>query len=817
MSAPCDPASLGFATTAELDALDGVIGQPRAVEAIRFGIAVRRPGYNIFAYGPAGTGKRTAVSLLLDEEARARPEVDDWCYVANFAQAHRPRALRLPTGWGPILAEAMDGVLAELLAVLPQAFDSDVVAGRRDRLVNDFDGRKDELLRDLSQRAKASSIAVVQGPNGLSVMPLDAGGNVIAPDAFSALPDEQRKEITSKLQVLEDELEAALRQVRAVDIEGARAIHQMERDVAAAEIAARMEPLRERFKAVKGVIDWLAEVAADMLDHLDVFLGRQENNEDGMRRIMVAPSVLVRDDLALRRYRVNVMVDGSSSVGTPVVVEPLPSLPNLVGRIEQQQIMGALVTDFTLIRPGALHRANGGYLVLEIDGIAQHPLSWEALKRALKTGVIDIGPPGEAASTMTTIILDPEPIPLTCKVILIGDTGTYFALHDFDPDFAELFKVGAEFDDEMVRDEAGCRLYARFVASVVAREGLLPFDAAAMARIIQYGSRLIEDQQRLSTEFVAIADLLREADHWARQARHDVISGDDVEHALAAAERRADLAREHIQAQYERRLINLATKGAAVGQVNALTVVSRGQFEFGLPMRVTARVRQGSGEVVDIEREVELGGALHSKGILILWGFLAGRFLPDDQLAVAASVTFEQSYGQVDGDSASSAEAYALLSALAGLPLRQDIAVTGAVSQSGEVQAIGGVNEKIEGFFDVCRLEGLTGTQGVAIPASNLQHLMLRADVIEAVAAGRFHIWSVDHVDAGMELLTGMPAGERGADGRYPDDSINAAVERRLAAFSARRREAGDDPASPGPSRRSRPKRPAPADPDGED
>ncbi|MEO8082991.1 MAG: AAA family ATPase [Ardenticatenales bacterium] len=815
LSAPCDPGSLGFATTAELVALDGVIGQPRAVEAIKFGIAVRRPGYNIFVYGPAGTGKRTAVSHLLTAEARGRPEVDDWCYVANYDQPHRPRALRLPTGWGPILAESMDGLLAELLAVLPQAFESDVVAGRRDRLVNEFDARKDALLRDLTQRAKAQSVAVVQGPNGLSVMPLDADANVIPHEAFAALPEERRTAIAAQLQALEDELEATLRQVRAVDVEGTRAVGQLERDVAAAEIDARMAPLRERFKASKEAKDWLSVVAADMVGHLDLFVGRDEGSVDGPRAAAPAPAAIVRDDLALRRYRVNVMVDGSRSVGTPVVVEPLPSLPNLVGRIEQQQVMGALVTDFTLIRPGALHRANGGYLVIEIDGIAQHPLSWEALKRALKTGVIDIGPPGEAASTMTTIILDPEPISLTCKVILIGDTHTYFALHDYDPDFAELFKVGAEFDDEMLRDEDGCRLYARFIASVAARDGLLAIDKAAVARVIQYGSRLIEDQQRLSTEFIAIADLLREADFWARQSGHPVVTAADVERALAAAERRADLTREHVQAQYERRLINLATKGEAVGQVNALTVVSRGQFEFGLPMRVTARVRQGSGEVVDIEREVELGGALHSKGILILWGFLAGRYLPDEQLAVAASVTFEQSYGQVDGDSASSAEAYALLSALSGLPLRQDVAVTGAVSQSGEVQAIGGVNEKIEGFFDVCRIDGLTGTQGVAIPAANLQHLMLRQDVIDAVAAGRFHVWTVDHVDAGIALLTGLPAGERGANGRYPNDTVNAAVERRLAAFSARRRDAGDDPASPSSSsRRGRPRRPAPVDPD---
>lgn len=815
--AGCDPAELGFATTAELDPLEGIIGQPRAVESIQFGIAVRRPGYNIFVYGPSGTGKRTTVQHLLAEVARERPEVDDWCYVANYAQPHRPRAIRLPTGWAPTLASAVDALLADLLTVLPQAFEGDVHVGRRDRLVTELDGRKDALLRDLANRAKERGLAVVQGPGGLAVMPLDPSGNVLPPEAFAKLPDAERHSIAERLEVLEDELEATLRQVRAVDVEGSRTLQQLDRDTAAAEIKARLTPVIERFQGVPDVLDWLALVAADLLDHLDLFVPSGPDGEGGRPPSMPAAAV-VRDDMRLRRYRVNVMVDGSLSAGTPVVAEPLPTLPNLIGRIEQQQVMGALVTDFTLIRPGALHRANGGYLVLEMDELAQHGASWEALKRALKTGRIDVSPPGEAASTMTTVILDPEPIPLACKVILIGDPIHYFLLHDLDPDFPELFKVGAEFADEMMRDEVGCRHYARFIASLSAREQLLPFDAASVAAVIEYGARLVEDQQRLSTDFVAIADLLREADHWARAERQAVVRRVDVGRALSAAERRADLARELIQAQYQRGLIHLATHGQAVGQVNALTVVSRGQFEFGLPMRVTARVRQGGGELVDIEREVELGGALHSKGVLILSGFLAGRYLPNDQLAIAASLTFEQSYGQVDGDSASSAEAYALLSALSGLPVRQDVAVTGAISQTGEVQAIGGVNEKIEGFFDICRQHGLTGSQGVVIPLANTQHLMLRADVVAAVAAGQFSIWAVDHVDAGIAHLTGRPAGARDADGRYPDGSVNAAVEARLAQFSARRREAGDEPASPGhATRRQRPRRPAPAEPDGDE
>ncbi len=813
--AACDPATLGFTTSSELSPLEGIIGQPRAVESIAFGIAVRRPGYNIFVYGPPGTGKRTTVQHLLSEVARERPEVDDWCYVANFAQPHRPCALRLPTGWAPILAAAMDALLIDLLTVLPQAFESEVYVGRRDRLVTELDGRKDKLLREVSVHAKTRGLALVQGPGGLSVMPLDPSGNVMPPDEFAKLSEKEQEVLREQLEELEDELEATLRQVRAVDVEGVRQIKQLERDAAAAEIAARIVPVRERFKSVDGVIGWLAAMSDDLLDHLDLFVPSQDGEGEGPRP--TPPPSYVRDDLRFRRYRVNVIVDASLSAGTPVVFETLPSLPNLVGRIEQQQVMGALFTDFTLIRAGALHRANGGYLVLEMDELAQHPASWEALKRALKTGRIDISPPVEPASTMTTVILDPEPIPLTCKVILIGDAGTYFLLHDYDPDFVDLFKVGAEFSDEMVRDEVGSRHYARFVASLAARERLLGFDADAVASVIEYGSRLVEDQKRLTTDFVAIADVLREADHWAREAGNTLVVRGHVAQALAAAERRADLAREQILTHYSRGLINLATHGVAIGQVNALTVVSRGQFEFGLPMRVTARVRQGGGEVVDIEREVELGGSLHSKGMLILSGFLAGRYLPEDQLAIAASLTFEQSYGQVDGDSASSAEAYALLSALAGVALRQDVAVTGAISQSGEVQAIGGVNEKIEGFFDVCRLHGLTGTQGVAIPAANAQHLMLRPDVVKAVAAGQFHVWTVDHVDSGLSLLTGLPAGERAADGRYPDGTANAAVEARLAAFSARRRESGDEPASPHPTRRSRPRRPGPTAPDGDD
>ncbi len=785
---PCDSDDFEFKTTAELEPLDYIIGQERAVEAVELGIGVLRPGYNIFAYGPPGAGKRTTIELYLGRVARDRPEPDDRCYVHNFEVPHKPIALHLPTGWGPELRRGIIAVLADLVVILPQTFDSDAYSTQQEREHDPFEVRSSDVLEAVGKKAESRGLALLRSPEGMAIVPLGDGKPLGHPE-FEALPEADKKRFRDAIEDTETDLASAMRSVRSIQREEREALAVLRRNVAAEEVSERLAPIRARFMTLPPVVKWLDSVSDDILDNLDRFLPSPEDEESQTLPTPERAQHIVLENHRLRRYLVNVLVDGSQKAGAPVVVEAYPTLPNLVGRIEQEQRLGALTTDFTLIKPGSLHAANGGYLVIEVDELLQHPLSWEAIKRTLKVGAIHIEPPAEGASTMTTITLDPEPIPFNAKVILIGDASTYHAFLEYDPDFAEWFKIGAEFGRTMPRHPDGCALYARFIMTVAARENTLPFDRVAAARVVDQGSRLAEDSLRLTTDFLAISDLIRESDYWARQAGRAVVTHEDVERALESSERRADLSRELVHESYLRGIVTLDVEGVAVGQVNALTVVGHGTFSFGLPVRVSARVRQGGGDVLDIEREVELGGPLHSKGVLILAGFLNGRYLPDDALAMQASLTFEQSYSLIDGDSATSTELYALISALSGLPARQDIAVTGSMSQTGEVQAIGGVNEKIEGFFDICVHLGLTGTQGVLIPQTNIEHLMLRRDVVEAVAEGRFHVHAVSHVDEGLELLLGRPAGQRGDNGHYPEGTVNRAVEDRLERLAAKRRD----------------------------
>ena len=779
----CDGSQFDFETTDELEDLAEIIGQERAVNAVQFGIGIRREGYNLFALGPSGTGKRTTIGQFLDQKAATEPIPSDWCYVNNFEFSYQPRALQLPPGRGVVLRKDMEKLVEELRTAIPAAFESEDYRTRRQEAQEEFKEQQEKAFGELREQARERSIALIRTPSGLAVAPLKEG-EVMSPDEFQKLPEEERKRLEKEIADVQEQLQQTLPQARQWEREAREKVKELDRQVATFAVGGMMDEIRDTYADLAHVVDYLNAVQKDVVDNLDGFRKRDEETQ---AMGIPLPSSVAQEPL-LRRYQVNVLVDHSESKGAPVVYESNPTYNNLIGRIEQIAQMGALLTDFNLIKPGALHRANGGYLILDARQLLLQAYAWEGLKRAIRSRQVRIESLGQALSLISTVSLAPEPIPLDVKVVLIGDRMLYYQLYQLDPDFGELFKVEADFSEEMPRTPESNVLYARMIATVARRNDLRPFDRGAVARVVEHSSRLAGDAERLSVHLLSIADLLREADYWAGVSGNGVVTGDDVQRAIDAQIHRADRVRERVQDRILRGTILIDSSGERVGQVNGLSVIGLGNFAFGQPSRITARVRIGGGKVVDIEREVELGGPIHSKGVLILSSFLGARYAAEHPLSLSASLVFEQSYGGVEGDSASMAELCALLSALAQVPVRQSLAMTGSVNQHGESQPIGGVNEKIEGFFDICKARGLTGEQGVIIPVSNVQHLMLRHDVVDAVQAGQFHIYPMRTVDEALELLTGIPAGERDEEGSFPAGSVNQLVETRLRELAEKQR-----------------------------
>jgi lon-related putative ATP-dependent protease len=610
-------------------------------------------------------------------------------------------------------------------------------------------------------------------------------GKVVKPEVFNALPEAMRRDVENKISALEKELAVILERLPTAEKRRRQQLSELNEEVATSAIRDALFELHASFSDVPEAAGYLEAAGHDMVRNVGLFLATGEEENALVRRPIDSAQ-----DPRFRRYLVNVMAPNgdSATAGAPVIEENNPTYGNVVGRIEHVAQMGTMVTDFLLIKPGALHKANGGYLLVDARRLLLSPFAWEALKRAVKAREIRIEQPSEVSGLVSTQTLDPEPIPLNVKVVLFGDRELYYLLAAHDPDFPRFFKVQADFDDTIARSSQNDNAYARLIASVVKEHGLKPLDTTAVARVIDEGARLADDREKLSIELGRISDIVREADYWSSQAKRKITTREDVARAIEEQIQRADRLRDRAQETIARGIVLVDTEGAEVGRINGLSVLQLGAFAFGRPSRITARVRVGSGRVMDIEREAKLGGPLHSKGVMILWGLLAGRYALDVPLALAATLVFEQSYGGVDGDSASSAELYALLSALSEVPIKQSLAVTGSVNQQGEVQAIGGVNEKIEGFFDICRARGLTGEQGVLIPKSNVQHLMLREDVVEAVKNGKFSIYAVGSIDDGIEILTGVKAGERAVDGRFAAGTVNCMVEDKLRSFAERGR-----------------------------
>jgi lon-related putative ATP-dependent protease len=781
----CRADELGFETTAEVEPIWDGIGQKRADAAVRLALGMKHRGYNLFALGPAGAGKFAFVHSAAEKAAATWPLPSDWCYLNNFAEPHRPRALALPAGRARALALDMEHLVEDLRAALPAAFESEEYRNRKTVIQEHAKERQEQVFSDLQSRARQQDVALVRTPMGLALAPI-RDGEVLSPQEFEQLPAEDKQRRQQSFERLQKELQEFLQTLPRWEKEQREQIRELDRDVTLAAVGAPIEDVKRRWADQPAVLAHLEAVRQDVIDNVDDFVPKEQGPQIVIGPQGRGPSPA---DQLLRRYRVNVLVDQSRPLaggnGTepraPIVYEDHPTLANLVGRIEHQAQFGTLVTDFTLIKAGALHRANGGCLILDVRKLLTNPFAYETLKRALRSGCIRIESIAEQIGWTTTTILEPEPIPLDVKVALLGEPMLYYLLSIYDPEFSELFRVAADFETEMDRDLAGTTLYVRMLAALVRRLETRPLDRSGAARLVDHASRLASDAQKLATHTDTIEDVIREADFWAGDAGAVVISGEHVQQAIDARTFRSDRLRERVQEAIRRGTLVVESSGARVGQVNGLAVISLNNFAFGKPSRISCQVRLGKGEVIDIEREVALSGPLHAKGVLILGAYLGGRYARQKPLSLSASLVFEQSYSGVEGDSASSAELYALLSALSEIPIKQSLAVTGSVDQQGRVQAIGGVTEKIEGFFDVCAARGLTGEQGVLIPAANVEHLMLRRDVVDACAEGRFHVFPVETIDQGIALLTGVPAGEADAAGEYPRGTVNHAVANRLA------------------------------------
>ena len=777
----CNPNSLPFKTTAEIKADEVIVGQDRAVRALELGLTLQQPGYNVYITGPVGTGRTTYARKKVQAVAAAKPVPPDWCYVYNFQQPDQPAALSPPAGAGAKFRKDIDELIEELKDAIRKVFGSETFETRRREVVQSFEQRIADIWKELETKARQLGFAIQRSPAGIATVPVGPSGEPITPELFNLLPEEQRNEITRRGRALQEEVGEVLRKVRVIEREARDAMRELEQLVVSSAAAHPITRLKERYADHPKIGAYLDQILADVVEHLDEFKEQEEPAAP-------FPLALMRRQEPFARYRVNLVVDNSHLRGAPVIEESNPTYYNLLGKVEYRGEFGALVTDFTMIKCGALQQANGGFLTLQVRDVLTNPLSWEALKRALKSGEARIENIGEQLGLMPTATLRPEPIPLDVKVLLIGTAQIFQLLYVLDEDFRKLFKIKAEFDVEVERTEEATRAYAQAVGAICSRQGLRPFDRSAVARVLEQSARMAEHQQRLSTRFNEMVEIVYEASAWAQQAGHDVVAVVDVDRAVDEKVYRSNRIEERLRQMIAEGQLLVDVDGVKPGQVNGLSVLQLGDYSFGHPSRITARTFVGSRGVVNIERETEMSGRIHSKGVAILGAYLGGKYAQQQPLSLNASLTFEQTYSEVDGDSASSTELYALLSELAGVPIEQSIAVTGSVNQKGEIQPIGGVNEKIEGYFAVCKALGLTGRQGVMIPVQNVPNLMLRPDVVEAVRQGKFHIWAVRTIDEGLEVLTGLPAGEPGADSRYPDGTVNALVSRHLGELAERLR-----------------------------
>lgn len=790
----CPLKAFDFTDTSKVEGTPGPIGQERALAALDFGADIRSEGYNVFVMGASGTGRTSTAKTKLAVLAAQQPVPDDWCYVYNFDQQNSPCALRLPAGLGPQLRDDVARMLTDIRATLGTVFESDEYNEKRDEIIKEFRNERNQELQVFEQEAQAAGFALGRSPAGLIVAPA-VDGEVMTPQQYSELTDERRQELDAKREELQQKLGDIMRRGQRDERETRNHVRELDQQVATQALQPMLDELRQKYAAVAGIIKHLERMQADLVENISSLRGDEEELPPGF-----PPQLLAGQQRNLMdRYQINVLVTNDPANGAPIVFEANPTLDKLTGEVEHQAQMGALVTDFTMIKPGALHRANGGFLIVEALQLLLRPFAWEALKRTLKNRQIKIESLSDQYRFISTQTLEPEPIPLDLKVCLIGNPMIYYMLYAYDEDFAKLFKVQSDFSEQIDLNETTLAQYAQFIAFVANQEKLLPFERSAIARVAEFGAEQASDQQKLTARLLDVTDLLHESSYWAQKEGHKRVQAADVQHALEQKIWRANRIEERIFEMFEDGTIMVDLKGEVAGQINGLSIMTLGDYMIGRPGRLTCRTFAGRSGVIQIDREAKLTGRIHDKGMLTLSGFLGERYGRYEPIQLTATLSFEQLYSELEGDSASSTELYCLLSSLADAPIKQGIAVTGSVNQMGEVQPIGGVSRKIEGFFKCCKLKGLTGEQGVIIPSTNVRHLMLKQEVVDAVAQGQFHIWAVSSIDQGIEILTGVPAGKRNKKGEYPPDTINAWVQARFRQIAQALREEHMDTEHPKP------------------
>ncbi len=767
----CNPETIAAKSTEELKPLDVMVGQPRAYQALLFGFNVKEPGFNIFAAGPPGTGKTSITAHFLQDTAKKMPTPNDWCYVQNFEDEYQPKTLRCPAGVGKELKEDMRELIQAARIAIPQLFEGEDYGAKRDEISRKMNQKRQGVITRMEQVAQSEGFAMQLTAVGISLIPV-VKGHPVSDQDFLSLPKDTQQKFAQRRETLKEKLKPVLRELRDVEMKAGEEIAEFDKDVALYAIEHLTSTLLEKYKEHDEITKFLLEIQSHIVDDLDTFRERRKEKASSQEAWA--------EELAFRVYDVNVIAENSEVQGAPIIVDPNPTYDNLLGRIEKEGQLGTLTTDFTLIRGGSLHRANGGFLIIRAEQLLRDLSVYDSLKRALKAAEVRIEDLPQRVGYASVRSLSPKPIPLDVKIVLIGDSNMYQQLYAYDPEFRELFKVKADFDYTMEKNESNLKNHFSFFTTLVVNEKLKHLDASAIARLLEHSSRIAEDQDKLSTQFGLIADVVREAHFYASQENSKYLTAAHVEKAIEAKIYRSNLVQEKLREYIQRNVIFISTEGETVGQINGLSVLNVGDFSFGAPSRITVAVGLGKEGLIDVQREVHMSGPIHGKGIMIIAGYLASKFAHDKPLTLSARIVFEQNYEGVEGDSASSTELYALLSALSGVPIRQSFAVTGSVNQHGEVQPIGGINEKIEGYYEICKARGLNGQHGVIMPQSNVRNLMLKQEVVDAVKAGKFHIFPVRTIEEGIELLTGVPAGSQLPNGGYEENSIYGLVDKRL-------------------------------------